>query len=131
MAAVLEDLDFSGNPRNARQMEPTVNNGLVQTGLGVKVAYPILKKNVRITPEFHAKWLYDFAGDAEQITSSLTGGGASFVTKGVDPARSSGSMGAKLTTMTPTSWSVSLNYDFETKPDFYGHHGWISMRYEF
>ncbi len=104
---------------------------LFQTGLGVKVAYPILKKSVRITPELHAKWLYDFAGDAQEITSSFTGGGASFVTKGVDPSRSSGSIGAKLTIMTPTNWSVSLNYDFETKPDFYGHHGWINLQYEF
>lgn len=104
---------------------------LFQTGLGIKVAYPILKKNVRITPELHAKCLYDFAGDAQEITSSFTGGGASFVTKGVDPARSSASIGAKLTIMTPINWSVSLNYDFETRPDFYGHHGWISLRYEF
>ena len=104
---------------------------LFQTGLGVKVAYPILKKNVSITPELHSKWLYDFAGDAQQITSSFAGGGASFVTKGADPAHSSGSIGAKLTIMTPSNWSVSLNYDFETKPDFYGHHGWISLRYEF
>ncbi|HNZ11886.1 MAG: Outer membrane protein B precursor [Deltaproteobacteria bacterium ADurb.Bin151] len=107
------------------------NYNLFQTGLGMKVAYPIINKNVRITPELHAKWLYDFAGDAQQITSSFAGGGTSFVTQGVDPARSSGSIGAKLTIMTPTSWSVSLNYDFETKPDFYGHHGWISLRYEF
>ncbi len=91
----------------------------------------IIKKNVRITPELHAKWLYDFAGDARRITASFAGGGASFVTQGVDPARSSGSIGAKLTIMTPTSWSVSPTYDFETKPDFYGHHGWISLRYEF
>jgi outer membrane autotransporter protein len=104
---------------------------LFQTGLGVKVAYPILKKSVRITQELHAKWLYDFAGDAQEITSSFTGGGASFVTKGVDPSRSSGSIGAKLTIMTPINWSVSLNYDFETKPYFYGHHGWINLQYEF
>ena len=104
---------------------------LFQTGLGVKVAYPILKKNVSIIPELHSKWLYDFAGDGQQITSKFTGSGASFVTKGVDPSRSSGSFGAKLTMMTPSNWSVSLNYVFETKADFYGHHGWISLRYEF
>jgi uncharacterized protein with beta-barrel porin domain len=104
---------------------------LFQTGLGVKAAYPVLRKSLRFTPELHAKWLYDFAGDAQQATSTFTGGGASFVTKGFDPPRSSGNVGTKLTITTPSNWSVSLNYDFEMKSDFYSHNGWINVRYEF
>ncbi|PKN17761.1 MAG: hypothetical protein CVU71_15135 [Deltaproteobacteria bacterium HGW-Deltaproteobacteria-6] len=104
---------------------------LFRTGLGTKIVYPILRKSCRITPELHAKWLYDFAGDAQQTTSTFTGGGASFVSKGSDPPRSSGNLGAKLIVMTQANWSVSLNYDFEIKPDFYSHNGWINVRYEF
>jgi outer membrane autotransporter protein len=104
---------------------------LFQTGLGAKVAYPVIKKSLQITPELHAKWLYDFAGDAQQATSTFTGGGASFVTTGFEPPRSSGNIGAKLTIMTESNWSVSLNYDFEMKQDFYSHNGWVNLRYEF
>ncbi len=104
---------------------------LFQTGVGAKAAYPIVKKNLRITPELHAKWLYDFAGDAQQTTSTFTGGSASFVTKGIDPPRSSGNVGVKLTVMTQSNWSVSLNYDVEMKSDFYSHNGWINLRYDF
>lgn len=104
---------------------------LFQTGLGAKVACPVIKKSLRITPELHAKWLYDFAGDAQQATSTFTGGGASFVTTGFEPPRSSGNIGAKLTIMTQSNWSVSLNYDFEMKQDFYSHNGWVNLRYEF
>ncbi len=104
---------------------------LFQTGLGAKMAYPIQKKNFRIIPELHAKWLYDFAGDPQQTTSTFTGGGAPFVTKGIDPPRSSGNIGAKLTFLTSSDWSLSLNYDLEMKTDFYSHNGWISLRYEF
>ena len=104
---------------------------LFQTGLGAKVAYPVVQNGLRITPELHAKWLYDFAGDPQQATSSFTGGGASFVTAGFELPRSSGNLGAKLTLMTQSNWSVSLNYDFEIKSDFYSHNGWINLRYEF
>lgn len=104
---------------------------LFQTGLGAKAAYPIIKKSLRITPELHARWLYDFAGDAQQATSTFTGGGASFVTTGFEPPRTSGNIGAKLTIMTQSNWSVSLNYDFEMKQDFYSHNGWVNLRYEF
>lgn len=104
---------------------------LFQTSLGAKVAYPVKSKSLRITPELHAKWLYDFAGDAQQATSTFTGGGASFVTTGFEPPRTSGNIGAKLTIMTESNWSVSLNYDFEMKQDFYSHNGWVNLRYEF
>ncbi len=104
---------------------------LFQAGVGAKMAWPILKKGLKVTPEIHAKWLYDFAGDAQQATSTFTGGGASFVTNGVEPPKSSGNLGAKLTLLTQSGWSVSLNYDFEMKTDFYSHNGWVNLRYEF
>lgn len=84
-----------------------------------------------MNPELHAKWLYDFAGDAQQSVSTFTGGGASFATRGIDPPKSSGSIGARLTMMTSADWSVALNYDLEMKSDFYSHNCWINLRYEF
>lgn len=104
---------------------------LFQTGLGAKAVYPVSKKNLNITPEIHAKWMYDFAGDAQQAVSTFTGGGASFVTTGFEPPRSSGNVGAKLTVMTLSGWTVSFSYDLELKSDFYSHNGSIDVRYAF
>lgn len=104
---------------------------LFETGLGAKLAYPIRRGDVRITPEVHAIWLYDLAGDRQQATSRFSGGGASFTTQGVEPARSACNVGAKLTLMTESNVTVSLNYDFEKKTDFYGHTGSVNVRYAF
>jgi outer membrane autotransporter protein len=107
------------------------NYHLVQTGLGAKLAWPIRERGVRITPELHAKWLHDFAGDRQQTTSQFTGGGASFTTEGFAPARSSLNAGAKLTVMTKANLTLSLGYDFESKADFTGHTGSLQVRYAF
>ncbi len=104
---------------------------LFQTGLGARLAYPILRQESRIIPEVHAKWLYDFAGDRQQSIAQFTGGGASFATEGFDPARSSYIVGAKLTLLTKSSVAFALSYDFEKKDDFSAHRGYVNLRYAF
>lgn len=107
------------------------NYHFVQTGLGAKLAWPLQEAGVRITPELHAKWLHDFAGDRQQTTSQFTGGGASFTTQGPEPVRSSLNLGAKLTLMTQENLTLSLGYDFEGKRDYAGHTGSLQIRYAF
>jgi outer membrane autotransporter protein len=103
----------------------------LQSGLGAKLAYPILYKDSQIIPEVHVKWLYDFTGDQQQATSTFTGSGASFSTKGFDPPKSSYNAGAKITLMTKFDLALSLNYDFEMKEDFHSHAGYVNVRYTF
>ncbi len=104
---------------------------LFQTGLGAKLAYPILRQASRIIPEVSVKWLYDFVGDRQQSISQFIGGGASFATKGFDPAQSSYIAGAKLTLLTKANVTFALSYDFEKKADFSGHSGYVNLRYAF
>jgi len=104
---------------------------MFQSGLGIKLAYPILCKDSQIIPEVHAKWLYDFIGDQQQATSTFTGSGASFSTKGFDPPKSSYNTGAKLTLMTKYDVTLSLNYDFEMKENFHSHTGYVDVHYTF
>jgi uncharacterized protein with beta-barrel porin domain len=104
---------------------------LFEAGLGAKLAYPIRNREVRIIPEVHAKWRYDFVGDRQQSTSRFSGSGASFTAEGVEPAQSACNVGAKLTLMTKADVTISLNYDFERRADFYGHMGSLSVRYAF
>jgi len=104
---------------------------MFQSGLGAKLAYPIAGKDLRFIPEVHAKWFYDFVGDPQQAASTFTGGGASFATQGIDPAKSSYNLGAMLTIITTRNVTLTLNYDFDMKTDFYSHNGYFNLRYVF
>jgi len=104
---------------------------LLQSGLGAKLAYPLAVNNFIFIPEFHAKWLYEFLGEAQQATSTFTGGGASFGTSGFSPAQSSYNLGLKFTLIAKQNISLSFGYDFEGKSDFYSHSGAINLRYDF
>ncbi|MFA5337744.1 MAG: autotransporter outer membrane beta-barrel domain-containing protein, partial [Candidatus Omnitrophota bacterium] len=104
---------------------------LLQSGLGAKLAYPITVNSCTFIPEFHAKWLYEFLGEAQQATSTFTGGGASFATSGFSPAQSSYNLGLKLTLLAKQNISLSFGYDFEGKSDFYSHSGRVNVRYDF
>jgi outer membrane autotransporter protein len=104
---------------------------MFQTGLGFKIVRPISHGEVQILPELHAKWLYDFVGDRQQTTSTFTGGGGSFATNGFDPPKSSYHAGAKVNLITKSGLTLSLNYDFEWKEDFYSHSGYFNVRYTF
>lgn len=106
---------------------------VAQTGLGMKLGYPLNLKGSagRITPELKFKWLYDWVGDAQQATSTFTGGGGSFATQGFTPAQSSYDFGLKLILETNNFITVSLNYDLELKEDYYGHYGLAECRYRF
>ena len=104
---------------------------MLQAGAGAKLSCQLTGRDVRIVPELHGKFLYDFIGDQQQATATFTGGGASFATKGFDPPRASGNLGAKLTLMTKNNLSFALNYDYEWKSGYYSHNGYFHIRYAF
>ncbi|MFH1878501.1 MAG: autotransporter domain-containing protein [Candidatus Omnitrophota bacterium] len=106
---------------------------VAQTGVGIKIGYPVaLKRGFgTLTPELKFKWLYDWIGDAQQATSTFTGGGGSFSTEGFTPARSSFDFGAKLALETADFVTLSFSYDLELKEDLYGHYALLELRYRF
>ena len=104
---------------------------MLQVGVGAKLSYQLTSRDVRIIPELHGKFLYDFIGDQQQATATFTGGGAAFATKGFDPPRASGNLGVKLTLMTKNNLSFALNYDYEWKAGYYSHNGYFHIRYAF
>lgn len=104
---------------------------MLQSGIGAKFAYPVQWNDSKIIPEFHLKWFYDCIGDRQQVTSTFTGGGASFVTEGFKPAQSSYNAGARITLVNKYGITASLNYDFEIKQDFYSHTGYANIQIPF
>lgn len=103
----------------------------VQSGLGVKVAYPIQNASGKWVPEGHFKWLYDFVGDKASTTATFTGGGASFNTTGLDPEQSTFDLGAGITFYSKGNVSVTGVYDFEFGDDYSSHTGQGVVRYTF
>ena len=107
------------------------NFDMFQMGLGIQCARTILYGTIRIMPEIHATFLYDFVSDPRQTTSTFTGGGASFETKGFDPPKSSCNAGAALAIFATSSVTLSLTYDVEWRDDFSCHSGCLSLQYRF
>jgi outer membrane autotransporter protein len=104
---------------------------LLQSGIGGKFVYPVSWEGRKVIPEVHVKWLYDFIGDRQQVTSTFTGGGASFSTDGFTPPQSSYSAGARITLITKNAVTASLNYDFGIKENFYSHAGYVNINIAF
>ncbi len=82
-------------------------------------------------PEVHARWLYDFIGDAVATTSTFTGGGASFNTNGLDPEKSTYNVGTGLTFYSKGNVSVTGTYDYKFANDFSSHTGLATVRWTF
>ena len=104
---------------------------LLETGLGAKFDRPFEVSFGTLTPEVHAKWLYDAIADKQATTSTFSGGGGSFATNGFTPARNALDVGGRLALVTKGNWSFDANYDFEYKQDYTSHTGWADIRYSF
>ncbi len=104
---------------------------VLQSGLGVRVAYPWKRGSVTFTPEVHYKWLHDFIADKVSMTSSFTGGGASFSTNGATPDRNSHAFGAGVVCALGDRVTIEPVYTFECKEKFKGHSGSVVFKFEF
>jgi Uncharacterized protein with a C-terminal OMP (outer membrane protein) domain len=104
---------------------------MAQTGFGVKIAYPLQQKWGTLTPDLHAKWLYDWIGDNQATTAGFAGGGTSFGTSGFRAARSAYDIGTKISLKTKYNISIDLDYDFLLKADYYEHYGSLTIKYSF
>ncbi|MCX5714183.1 MAG: autotransporter domain-containing protein [Candidatus Omnitrophica bacterium] len=101
------------------------------TGIGAKIAYPLILKSLNILPDFHAKWLYDWVGDKQAIASSFAGGGTAFGTNSFTPARSGYDLGTRVAIATKNNISLDLGYDLLLKSDYYEHYGSVTLKYSF
>lgn len=104
---------------------------VLESGLGLKIAYPMENSDLQFIPEIHGMWYYDYIADKAQATSKFTGGGASFTTNGASPEHSSFDVGSQITFITQNDISLILGYDLELKDDFHSHSGALTVKYDF
>ena len=108
------------------------NYDQLRTGLGARIAFSRQFSWGLLTPEFHARWFYDFIDDAMAVTSNFNGGGAAFPTNGAKPAQNSGNLGAMLIFDTNNdNISIYGNIDTEIRSRFLGIYGSIAINYAF
>jgi uncharacterized protein with beta-barrel porin domain len=107
------------------------NYDQLQSGVGAGIASPIKLKWGTFTPEVHGKWFYDFMGDAMIVTSTFTGGGASFNANGAKPANNSFNAGGQLAFDFKNNVSLIADCDTEMADEFFGIYGAVTVRYSF
>ena len=119
---------------NAGGLDLNVNRqsyDILESGLGVSMAYPVKFNWGNFTPEVHAKWLYDYINDNMVVTSTFTGGGAAFTSNGTRPTRNGANIGGKLSFDLKNDISLIAGIDTEIKDNFFGVSGTLSARYMF
>jgi uncharacterized protein with beta-barrel porin domain len=119
---------------NAGDLNLMVNRqsyNILESGLGASISAKEKYNWGNLTPEFHAKWLYDFINDDMSVTSAFTGGGASFVSTGANPARNAANIGGSLSFDFKHDISLIAGVDTEIKDNFFGVYGSVSLRYKF
>jgi uncharacterized protein with beta-barrel porin domain len=119
---------------NAGDLNLMVNRqsyNILESGLGASISAKEKYNWGNLTPEFHAKWLYDFINDDMTVTSAFTGGGASFVSTGANPARNAVNIGGSLSFDFKRDISLIAGIDTEIKDNFFGVYGSVSLRYKF
>ena len=104
---------------------------ILESGLGASISSQEKYNWGNLKPEFHAKWLYDFINNDMSITSSFSGGGASFVTTGARPARNAANIGGSLSFNFKNDLSLIAGVDTEMRDNFIGVYGSVSLRYRF
>lgn len=102
-----------------------------ESGLGGKIAYPVVMDDLEFTPEIHAMWLYDFIGDKQEVSSQFSGGGGSFKTNGIKPAQHTFNAGTEWTFVVTDNVDLIASYDLMLKEDYSSHGGTVTVRYNF
>ena len=119
---------------NANSLDLNVSSqsyDTLESGLGASISTVKECDWGLLTPEVHAKWLYDIINDNMTVTSSFTGGGASFTSSGARPAKSGADIGGKLTFDFMNDMSLIGELDAELKDGFVGVYGSGTVRYKF
>ncbi len=106
---------------------------MVQGGIGVESGWKFRQKNGDVLkPEVHARYLYDFAGQALSMTAQFSGSGvAGWTASGASPARSTFNVGGSLHLYRTNNWDFSASYDFRYKTGYTDNAVMLRAEYNF
>jgi uncharacterized protein with beta-barrel porin domain len=103
----------------------------LESGLGASISTQKKYSWGILSPEVHAKWLYDYITSDMSVTSQFTGGGAAFTSTGAAPARDGVDIGTKLSFDLKHDVSLMAGVDTQIRDNFIGVYGSVALRYKF
>jgi len=103
----------------------------LESGLGASLSSQQKYSWGILSPEVHAKWLYDYVASDMSVTSQFTGGGAAFTSTGAAPARDGVDIGTKLSFDLKHDVSLMAGVDTQIRDNFIGVYGSVALRYKF
>jgi outer membrane autotransporter protein len=99
---------------------------------GLKLGYhTITKEGTKITPEIRVSYGYDFIGDRQTITSNFAGQTATFSSLSSKVDQRSFRAGAGIDFANINEITLSADYNYERKSEYYSHSGSLKARYSF
>jgi outer membrane autotransporter protein len=108
------------------------NTAALTSTIGVSIRKHIeTSSDYHFMPEVYIGWRHDLLDETQVTTSSFSGGGAAFNTRGLDPADSSINIGGTLSVYSSSAIEIQGKYDFETKSGYQSHSGTLLFRYRF
>ncbi len=103
-----------------------------ELGVGVDAKWSLQQNNGAVLePTLSVEYRHDFVGDEVETNSSFTGTGASFQTKGFEPALDTLSLGASVTYFSENNWEFTVDYNYEIKSDYDSHAFSLKLAYNF
>jgi uncharacterized protein with beta-barrel porin domain len=105
----------------------------LESSLGVKVAYPVLYRNVTGVPEVHTKWFHELTNPTVTNTAAFSAvGSPSFTTRGIKTADDTFNVGAGVMILScgcaTRVWAIEAVYDYYWRPDNYSAQQ-VALRY--
>ncbi len=120
-------LDLTVGPQNAQSL---------QTGVGGKIAVPMQRNSVTVTPQAYAFYQHEYSDSSRIIDARLSQGGGAFNYLTDDfngaPHRNFAVLGANVTIATKNNLKVQLDYNAEVgRGNYTAHYVSAGLRWEF
>ena len=104
----------------------------LEQGLGLKLAYPVVCKGTgTFIPSIKGAWLFDYLAQKFETSASFAGGGSSFSTYGVAPARNAFLLGSEIAFLNRGNMTLTGNFDLEFREAYTGFTYYLTLRYDF
>lgn len=110
------------------------NYQYLQSGVGLKVAYPLTTCYGTFVPEIHTIWLHDFSTLGTDVRASFSGLGAEagyWTSQGPRFDQNYWNIGASVTCYANSNFSLLLDYDFEKGNHYFTHQGLVELSYAY
>ena len=116
-------LNLTVGPQNAQSL---------QTGVGGKIAVPMQRNSVTVTPQAYAFYQHEYSDSSRTLDARLSQVGSAFPFLTGEPHRNFAVLGADVTIATKKNLKVQLDYNAEVgRGNYTAHYISAGLRWQF